>query len=144
MTAFQPMFYRQMYQIAPPFIDQVGDKLRFSAQRRLCINCLICCRIWGAWVSDQWWQASADGDRGSAYLAGLLLLGLGLLCGWGIGRDRAWEEAGDWAVATTRQCETSYRENGFSTVADCLKGAIDSAEQEKLEEMRADGYDPRR
>jgi hypothetical protein len=74
----------------------------------------------------------------------LLFLGLGYLLGGGIESDRKVDAAMDWAIQTTKRCETSYRTDGFSSVADCLKGTIAKAEEEVREEKRAEGYDPRR
>ena len=95
-------------------------------------------------MSDHLEREPTDSEKRSTTLIGAVFLGIGVLLGWGIGRDRAWDEAGDWAVRTTQQCETSYRTAGYSSVADCLKGIIASAKREQREEKQAEGYDPRR
>lgn len=86
-----------------------------------------------------------ESDNSAALqIGGLAVLLFGLFVGWGIGKDRGWNDAGEWAVRTTRHCEASYRTEGFSSVTDCLKGTIAKAEEEQREEKRAEGYDPRR
>ena len=94
-------------------------------------------------MSDFHGLEPADSEKRSATVIGALFLGIGVLLGWSIGRDRAWDEAGDWAVRTTRHCEASYRTEGFPSVTDCLQRTIASAEEEQREEKRAEGYDPR-
>lgn len=95
-------------------------------------------------MSEYYGQEPTDDAKRSATIIGIVFLGIGLLLGWGIGSDRAWSDAGNWAVRTTRHCEASYRTEGFSSVTDCLKGTIAKAEEEQREEKRAEGYDPRR
>lgn len=95
-------------------------------------------------MSDYFGREPTESEKTSATITGAVFLALGLLLGWGIGKDRAWDDAGKWAVQTTRHCEASYRAAGFSSVTDCLKGAIAQGEAEQRAERQAEGYDPRR
>lgn len=86
-----------------------------------------------------------ESDNGAAIaIGGIVALIIGYLLGQSIGSDRAWNDAGKWAVQKTRHCEASYRASGFSSVTDCLKGAIADAQEAERQEKEADGPpDPR-
>ncbi len=92
-----------------------------------------------------YFDRQGDSDNGAAMaIGGIVALIVGYLIGQSIGKDRAWDDAGKWAVQTTRHCEASYRLAGFSSVTDCLKGAIADAQEAERQEKQADGPpDPR-
>jgi hypothetical protein len=92
-------------------------------------------------VSNYFGGEPTDSDT---IISGALFLGIGLFLAWGIGKERAWNDALNWATAATQHCETSYRAEGFSSVTDCLKGAIAKAEEEEQQAKQEDGPpDPR-
>lgn len=63
--------------------------------------------------------------------------------GWGIGGDRKAREALSWAERTAEKCERSYRAEGYDSVSECLSGAIDGAEEQRLEDLQGEDDDPR-
>ncbi len=73
-----------------------------------------------------------------------MVLGIGYVLGGGIEGDRKERVALDWAVEKIEHCETPYVREDFASVTDCLKGAIAEVEEDRREEARAEGYDPRR
>lgn len=81
-------------------------------------------------MTDLFGRSRSEDETAQAHNILIIVIGvLGYLIGSSIGKDRAWNDAGVWAVQTTRQCEASYRAKGFASVTDCLKGAIASAEE---------------
>ena len=95
-------------------------------------------------MADYFDHQKESGDGAGIAVGGIVALIVGYLIGQSIGRDHAWDDAGKWAVQTTRHCEASYRSAGFSTVTDCLKGAIADAQEAERQQKQADGPpDPR-
>ena len=80
-----------------------------------------------------------------AIIQGAVGLCIGLFLAWVVAKDRGWNEALEWATATTEHCEESHRTEGYSSVTDCLKRAIAEAKEEERQRMQEDGpVDPRR
>ena len=73
----------------------------------------------------------------------LFIFALGGLLGWGIARDRTWDDADKWAVETTRQCEASHKTGGYTSVTECVAATVQNSEEERRTEARAEHDDPR-
>lgn len=94
-------------------------------------------------MSDFLEQEAAGGDKIKASIIALVFLVIGFLSGAGIEGDRKVKAALDWAVQTTRQCETSSQTEGEPDVTECLEGAIADVEAERQAERQAEGVHPR-
>lgn len=94
-------------------------------------------------MSDILEQEAEGSDKIKAWIIALFFLFLGYLGGASIEGDRKEKAALDWAVLTTRECETSSQPEGERDVAECLAGAIADVEAEQQAERQAEGVHPR-
>jgi hypothetical protein len=88
-------------------------------------------------------QKPSSEEPSGSNLFGAFFLGIGLLIGWGVGKERTSNAVEEWAVQTTRHCESSFQAEGFASVSDCLKGAISRIDEEKRVDEQGDHDGPR-